>query len=139
MKIVYQSILDKGDGDCHRAAVASILDLTIEQVPHFNRFGNDWFGVFYNFMRTCGWEFSGTCGINADRGLKVEDSIEGYFLASVPSLTFKDVFHSIIIDLKGICIHDPNPNKKWLGKNIYNTKKNRDSITWEMFEKVNEK
>ena len=129
---VDQTIVEKGDGDCFRAAVASILDLTIEQVPHFNRFGQAWHSIYRGFLMLCGWEYSGCCDIRADRGMKEEDSINGFFIVAVPSATFEGVMHSVISDLKGIVVHDPNPNKKWQGRNI----KEGSLVYWHMFDRV---
>lgn len=137
MTPVLQTIISRGDGDCQRAAVASILDLTIEQVPHFLRFGEEWCEIYIKFMFWNGWDYYGTCSINADRGLLYEDSIEGYFIASVPSLTFENVFHAVILDVNGDCIHDPNPNHKWNGLNIYkDILPRKDHITWSMFKRI---
>ena len=35
MKKVFQTIVDPGNGNCMQAAVASLLELEIEEVPHF--------------------------------------------------------------------------------------------------------
>lgn len=43
MHKVYQTIVDKGRGDCMRAAIASMFELDILQVPHFLMFGNKYF------------------------------------------------------------------------------------------------
>lgn len=54
---VNQTITDKGRGDCFRAAVASVLDLEILQVPHFILFeGHKWHMVFLRFIESLGWE-----------------------------------------------------------------------------------
>ena len=45
MKPIFQTITHDNRGDCHRAAVASIFDLEIEQVPHFRLFDDDTWGV----------------------------------------------------------------------------------------------
>lgn len=131
MTPVDQAIVDKGDGDCFRAAVASVLDMTLEQVPHFIRFGQIWHTVYRKFMRMFGWEYAGTCDIRADRGLLEEDSINGYFIVSVPSATYDDVMHSVICDADGLIVHDPNPNKLWKGRNI----SEGANVQWNMFEK----
>lgn len=136
MTPVFQEIVDKGDGDCFRAAVASILDLTIEQVPHFIRYPNStWFHMYWHFLRFFNWEYAGNCSIDADRGIREEDSLNGYFIATVPSHTYpgSGVTHSVIMDLQGIIAHDPNPNKYFLGK----TKEEAGVIYWHLFEKIN--
>ncbi|MGD8567393.1 MAG: hypothetical protein PVJ39_04875 [Gammaproteobacteria bacterium] len=134
MKRVYQSIIDKGDGDCTRAAVASILDLSLEQVPHFIRYGDDWFFFFLHFMGYFGFSYAGNCDIKSTRGLREEDSVNGCFLATVPSSLFEDGTHSVVLDVNGIIVHDPNPNKLYLGK----TKEDANVMYWHMFEPFDE-
>ena len=117
---INQTIVDKGDGDCTRATVASILDLTIEQVPHFIRFKDSWFNHLTSFFWTMGYKFEGTAYLYKEgkskpycHSLYKTPSIKGYFMATVPSKTFKNISHSVIINKKGIVVHDPNPNKLW--------------------------
>jgi len=153
MKSVDQTIVLKDDGDCMRACIASLFELSIEQVPHFLRFdcnickrdvilnkqlaGNkselgtiNSFSMLWNFLRSLGWDYNG-CGYpsykNESSGvvpnqLNFEDSVDGYFYASVPSRTFENKTHSVIINQIGVVVHDPNPNKKWQGINILESK-----------------
>lgn len=132
MTPINQSIVDKGDGDCFRAAVASVLDLSLEQVPHFIRYGEDWFKMYWHFIKYFGWDYAGNCSPGAKRGIKPEDSLNGYFLATVPSATFEGVTHSVIMDIHGIIVHDPNPNKYYQGK----SKEEANVILWHMFERL---
>ena len=115
-----QTTVDGNDGDCMRAVAASLLDLKVEQVPNFILFEQDrWWSVFYYFMYSMGWEYTGFNSNKRRFFLKKEDSIDGLFYASVPSATFPGKTHAVIIDLKGVVVHDPNPNKKWLGKKVF--------------------
>ena len=116
---VYQTITDAGRGDCHRAAVASIFDLELTQVPHFRLFDDDvWGDVFYFFLWSIGWEFMGTAYLtDMDRPDRHAD-INGFHLATVPSRTFPGKTHAVLINNKGMVAHDPNPNKLWLGINV---------------------
>ena len=50
--------------------------------------------------------------------LSESPNIDGFVMASVPSRTFKDVGHSVVMDLKGLIVHDPNPNRKWQDVNV---------------------
>ena len=114
MTFIDQSNTDKGTGDCTRAVVASILSLdSIEQVPHFILYKEGmWFVVYKGFMRIFGFELEGTS--NNPEDLKKENSINGYFIASVVSKTHGwPTSHSVVIDMKGRVVHDPNPNKLW--------------------------
>ena len=93
-----------------------------------------WHASYRHFMRFFGWEYSGVCSIKADRGLREEDSINGFFETTVPSLIFKGLTHSVVMDINGIIVHDPNPqnNGFYLGKN----KEEAGVIHWLMFEKT---
>jgi hypothetical protein len=153
MKPIFQTIVDKGAGDCERAAIASLFELDITQVPHFLLFDKmDNFLVSYNenelgrvcgssimwsFLRSLGWEFNG-CGYPHNE-LELKDSVDGFFFASVKSRTYEGQTHAVVIDINGMVIHDPNPNKKWLGVNI---KETGDILNWYLLsrkEKANEK
>lgn len=127
MKIVDQTIIDAKRGDCLRANIASLLELEIEQVPHFILFNNDiWNDVYYYFMLALGWKQQGYSKCSPSRRIKVVleeiGSINGFFDACVKSKTFKGQLHSVIINIDGIVVHDPNPNKKWLGVNVIKTR-----------------
>lgn len=139
MKPVDQIIIDKDYGDCTRATVASILELHIEAVPNFPRLPPErWCYVMNVFFWALGYSFRGTgYPPHPDRipGItKLCDSpnIDGYVIASVASKTLGEgVTHSVVIDLKGVVVHDPNPNKLWQGEDIL---KSGDLISWLMFE-----
>lgn len=119
-----------------RAVVASLLDLRIEQVPHFGLFdttkerakskvksGALWWNVFYYFMYSNGWEYTGYSRLDRDEP-NIDDSINGFFYISVPSRTFKGKSHAVVMDAKGVVVHDPSPNKKWLGEKVFPDKLN---------------
>ena len=121
MRNVYQTIIHQGDGDCLRAAAASILDLSIDQVPHFIKFSGDshiWHDVFMYFFWALGYEYYGCTNLTAV-DMHKEPGIDGLFIASVPSKTFEGSTHAVVIDQDANVVHDPNPNEAWLGENVY--------------------
>ena len=123
MKPVDQTIVDKEIGDCTRACVASILELPIDDVPNFITFGATWFKVFWPYLQTFGYDYYGTGWIKGEdrpHGIVLKDShsIDGYVIASVPSRTFDEVGHSVVMNLEGVVVHDPNPNKAWQDINV---------------------
>lgn len=89
-------------GDCVRASVASILELPIEQVPHFLEIApepSQWGFAFEDWMN--------------ERGLAVwlkhgHTPFEGYYLASGPSP--RGVSHMVVY-LNGDLAHDPHPSR----------------------------
>lgn len=144
MKKVYQSIVNDKVGDCTRAVIASLLDADLEMVPHFNRWnekgGGIWFEVLVHFMRGVGWQYESVEYIvNAARlgelQFPLSGSINGYFYASVPSKTFENVGHAVVMDTQGLVVHDVNPNEAWLGINIIET---GEAKRWYLFSSYNQ-
>ena len=124
---VYQTIVSIEDGDCTRACLASILDLPIDAVPNFIRFRDNWFNIFWAFIRALNYEYYGTGWVKSDDKpcghiLSESPNIKGYVIASVPSKTFIDIGHSVVMNLEGIVAHDPNPNKLWQDINVLESK-----------------
>ena len=117
---VFQTIVDKELGDCTRACIASILELPIDAVPNLARFPKNWYLVMVAFLRALDYDYYGT-GFPHSHKIK-EYTVKGFVIASVKSRTFEGVNHSIVINSKGICVHDPNPNQAWKGINVKKTK-----------------
>lgn len=135
MKKVYQTIVDRDYGNCLPACAASILELKLEDVPDFNSYGDSWFLTLYDFFYSKGYKCEGNGRLHK-RKLKLEDSIDGYFIGIVRSSLFKDRNHTVILNINGYVVHDPNPNNYYLGLNIYN----KDWFkSWFMFETLNNK
>ena len=119
MKPVDQTIVAIEDGDCTRACLASILELPIDAVPNFMRFPK-WFDVMQGFLRSLDYNCYGT-GFPHSHKIR-EYAIKGFVIASVDSRTFKNTTHSVVVNSKGVCVHDPNPNLAWKGVNVVKTK-----------------
>ena len=60
MKKVYQKIIDKGNGDCVRAAVTSMMDLEYNDVPDMAPNTGNQAGILMDFMRSNGYHYEGT-------------------------------------------------------------------------------
>ena len=125
---INQRIVKQGSGDCMRVAVASLLELPYGHVWDFMAIGaatgtparpsGSWFIALWEFLAAYGFEFYGTGYPNEDKtppDLYKSPHYKGHIIASVPSRTHEGGKHSIIIDLAGQCVHDPNPNKRWQG------------------------
>jgi hypothetical protein len=118
MKKVFQTIVDKKHGNCMQAAVASLLELELEQVPNFISYGEDWGKVWWNFWDEKGYSYYPTTIVKSKRGTeelknvaKFDKGINGYFYATVNSQTYSDGTHAIIVDENLNVVHDPNPNQ----------------------------
>ena len=124
MKKVYQTIISIENGNCMQAALASLLELPLNKVPHFIETG-DKKGTNPNyemqkFLKNKGYSY---CVWDIKHNgkkihsmkftreiMKVDGGINGFFFASVHSQTFKDVGHAVVVDMKLNVVHDPNPN-----------------------------
>jgi hypothetical protein len=108
---VFQTTVDKEKGDCLRAALASILELKLEDVPHLRLLGENWFETMYSFLWDNGYEFHGskygTDILTYDKGVK------GYYIVQGKSRTYPDCKHNVVFK-DGKMVHDPNPSNKGL-------------------------
>lgn len=133
MKKVYQTIIDAGKGNCMQAAVASLLELQLEEVPNFKD-TNDFWGELFKFLRLHGYSFNGTLynhrlqaaenfDIWEEKGelpknrfkyLSEITSVNGFYLATVYSPKFynpmsvKQITHAVIIDDLFNIVHPVN-------------------------------
>jgi len=117
MNKVFQTIIDKGHGNCMQAAIASLFDLELNDVPNFIELGDKWFSSMYKLCKDNGYDI---CNINRNkednteflqRVAKFDGGVNGYLYATVKSQTFDNVSHAVIIDLDLNIVHDPNPNQ----------------------------
>jgi hypothetical protein len=126
---VFQRIVDPEHGDCHRAAVASLLDLALDDVPEDLQTGF----AHERFLAELG-----LCAVHLEthrlkphshpemlngkpwdaRNLVRFDYAAGaHALASVPSQRFPGGWHAIVVRfamqpegwVRVECAHDPNP------------------------------
>lgn len=136
MTPVYQTIFNAGTdktqtpGNCLQAAVASLLDLQLEEVPHFLCY-EDWFVRMKQFLSDEGYAYNRSMHNPRDAGydgchktwwktIKHLKGVNGFFLAEVHSpkfftaeavCAFKGMpTHAVIIDRDFNIVHDPNPN-----------------------------
>jgi hypothetical protein len=112
-----------------QAAIASLLDLSLSEVPNFIDMGEDWFEQYVQFLQQHNCDFEGTLYNPRNLGywgeddlvkLQTMDGVNGFFFASVYSpkyfnpATFTEpdtrrVTHAVIIDKDLNIVHDPNP------------------------------
>ena len=141
MKKVDQTIVDKDKGDCLRAVAASMFELDITQVPDFNVFGDEWYDKYRSFIESQGHDMMGCRhvihGSPFDYGeLLKTPMVNGCISAGVKSRTFEDRLHAVLIDQEGVVVHDPNPNKLFLGVNVIDTGELNE---WDIIMKKEEK
>lgn len=130
---VFQTIVDKDNGDCMRACIASLLEFDINQVPNFTLFKPEFQNyIFTTYMYILGWNYTGFMKYQTNdiSELLKEDSINRFFYTSVKSKLYKDRWHAVIMDMNGIIVHDPNPSKLYLNENVFET---GNIIGWHRF------
>lgn len=121
MKKVFQTVVSKDNGNCMQAAIASLFDLDLNEVPNFIEFDKDGLGnaqyELLKFLRSKGLDY---CHINRSskrdfeelkRIAKFDGGVNGYFYATVPSQTFENIGHAVVVDTDLNIVHDPNPNQ----------------------------
>ena len=116
MKKIYQTIVDKGHGNCMQAVVASLFEEPIEKIPNFIELGHEWFEWMINTFKKYGYDctphYRGNIPIDVYlESLKHDDGVRGFFYATVDSQTYPDVGHAVVVDKRLNIVHDPNPNQ----------------------------
>jgi hypothetical protein len=104
-------------GDCFRACIASILELSIEDVPHFVAIKHDWWGETQKWLHGRG--LSGLwLGLDPERMAFANWADPLYCILSGPSPR-GEFQHSVVgqVDEGGWSfktVHDPHPSKDGL-------------------------
>lgn len=115
MKRVFQSRIEKNHGTCMQAAIASLFEMFLEDVPNFIEMGDEWFYNLRKFYKDKGYEmgcFNPNGRIELTKqALEFDGGVNGYWFASVPSINLgAGVTHAVVIDRYLNVVHDPNPN-----------------------------
>lgn len=98
MKPIHQNKFGRPDGNCFEAALASILQLSLAEVPHFGP-GHEWWDNACNWARKRGWQLE---------YLPVYWPAKptGFYIANGPSP--RGIRHSVVYQ-DGQLVHDPHP------------------------------
>jgi len=136
MKPVYQTVIDPDKGNCMQAALASLFELELEEVPDFvtSDISFEYFLNKHGYILDgllCNWNEKNTKNLytTIDK-LSEEKGIKGLFYASVysPKYTdvnrtleevkrdYKTVCHAVICDQNYNIVFDPNPENKNIEK-----------------------
>lgn len=92
------------EGNCWQTAIASVLELPLEEVPHFVKIHDDggqhwWLGTV-DFLRERGYK------IDVIREHLHDDE---YYFVSGPSPRGQELYH-VVIYQNGKMVHDPHPD-----------------------------
>lgn len=99
-------------GDCLRAAVASLLELPYDQVPHFALHGPGWWDHLRRWARSRGADFA-RVPPHAIRH-NVTGDPDALLIARGPSLRGARGGHVVIADLNLRTVWDPHPSRAGL-------------------------
>lgn len=102
--IKYQQNLFGSEGNCWQTAVASILELPLEDVPDFvnehEAGGQHWWLHTVEFLKLHGYSIE---------PIWEHPDTDEYYLVSGPSPRHKEMYH-VVIYQRGRMIHDPHPD-----------------------------
>jgi hypothetical protein len=102
-------------GNCLQACVASLLDLPLEEIPHFTWYMSEWANRLYIFLDGRGYKFNGTRNIKHDgvSWLKDFKGIDGYIIVGGGSPRGIWNGHAVIYK-DGEPFFDPHPDNTFL-------------------------
>lgn len=101
MRPVDQTTYGVNDGNCFPACIASILEISIDEVPRF-------FGPSVDFLRWLAPQ-----GLSATRYKGSDYVPPGYAIAAGPSRRFAGRLHACVA-YDGAVVHDPHPSRDGL-------------------------
>jgi len=139
MKEVYQTVINPGHGNCMQAAIASLFDKELDEVPNFIEH-DGYFQPLHKFLYENGYDYQGMLhnkkytqlctpthfcfnnkkwhrpAIMTPKKLYKEQGVNGLFYAGVLSPKFfkwsSQSTHAVLIDKDYNIVFDPNPAYK---------------------------
>ncbi len=110
MRPVDQCVIDPHNGDCFAACVASILDLSLDEVPNFmEQPGDHWFTVALAWLNDRGLTVEVKRG---KEGCAVVCTPPGYWIGSGKSP--RGDYHHAVVFRGDTMAYDPHPNREGL-------------------------
>ncbi len=102
MKSVFQTKNGKPDGNCFQAAVASVFELELDEVPDFYQSGSEWWDKYREWCMDRGY----IPIYISQSDLHDESVLAGYYIMKVE--TERGLPHSVV-GRGGQIVHDPFP------------------------------
>ena len=101
-------------GNCLQACVASLLDLPLDQVPHFSSYGERWYQHLYRFLEGRGYELDYIHGMKQEERWPSDyKGIDGYFIVGGESPRGAIGGHAVIY-FEGEPYFDPHPSNDFI-------------------------
>lgn len=102
-------------GNCFAACVASLLELSIDEVPTFETMGEAWGGALYEFLQTQGYTFLGTFYATDDPDWWQHltercAGVDGFYIVAGGSPRPHVKKGHCVIFQNGQMVHDPHPD-----------------------------
>lgn len=115
MTPVMQTLVHPDKGNCMQAAIASLLDMDLEQVPNWVELpDDDWQMEFLNWLWRNGYEFHGEMpGSYIDSITDYTQGVRGHVVVKGTSNYPKG--HMVVYRVDGKLSHDPSP----AGRGVY--------------------
>lgn len=98
MKLIYQTLFEKGQGNCLSAALASILEWELEDIPNFSLYKSWFYPELTKWLTSCNLGMIGLPNF----------PYNAYHLIKVKSPRIEGSFHELV-GFSGKRIHDPHP------------------------------
>jgi hypothetical protein len=128
MTPVFQRVVDPKTGDCYRAAVATVLDASLDDVPadigngfsyerYFHERGIHALHLENHRLRERPEGYTGSEPWDVRKLVRYDYAAGAVAVASVPSQRFPGGWHAIVVQfvvqpegwVRLECVHDPNP------------------------------
>lgn len=107
-------------GNCFSAAIASILELPLQEVPFFRGMpDSEWYQAFCKFLTKHGYGFAGTFykkDLPWENLLKRTPGVNGYFVVGGSSPRGFVDGHAVVYDRHGKMVHDPHFSRAGITK-----------------------
>lgn len=112
MKKVNQKIMNFVNGDCYRACICSILEKELEDIPNFQKDGNEKFAENLDkWISDSGFRLLEI--VNSDSDYLKKAIKDCYVIASGTSPRDKNKLHAVVW-YNGEVVHDPHPDNTGL-------------------------
>lgn len=97
-------------GDCWKTCIASLLELPMDDVPHFVEYGDMWWDVTQAFIKAI---------VGNDKELAWWEDVQlipagQEFLIGTGDSPRGDYQHAVIVDRAARVVHDPHPSRAGL-------------------------
>lgn len=108
MKPVYQTVFGSPGGNCMQAAVASIFELPLEQVPNFVENGDEWVEALVSFCAKYNLRPVFLSLEKREPGTNI--GFSGGWWSVVTGKSPRGDYYHAVVAYNGSIVHDPHPD-----------------------------